>query len=136
MDGGGSRVGWGDVDIAHVVEAVLTDGVVFGDDGVGRIVVGDPAAGFVGNRALDPGVDVWIGRCMVFRRDNGAVDVGRVQSENAFDAAGVVDKVNVALAGGGFGLAMDPFDVVTGACVVSMENGAVPGRGTVGAAVG
>ena len=68
------------MDIAHVVEAVLTDGVVFRDDGVGRIVVGDPAAGFVGNRALDPGVDVGVGRGMVFRRDNSAVDVGRVES--------------------------------------------------------
>ena len=79
MDGGCSRDGWGDLDIAHVVEAVLTDGVVFRDDGVGRIVVGDPAAGFVGNRALDPG-DVGVGRGMVLRRDNSAVDFGRVES--------------------------------------------------------
>ena len=68
------------MDISHVVEAVLTDGVVFRDDGAGRIVVGDPAVGFVGNRALDPGVDVGVGRGMVFRRNNSAVDVGRVES--------------------------------------------------------
>ena len=80
MDGGCSRGRWGDLDIAHVVEAILTDGVVFRDDGVGRIIVGDPAAGFVGNRALDPGVDVGVGRGMVLRRDNSAVDVGRVES--------------------------------------------------------
>ena len=80
MDGGCSRGGWGDLDIAHVVEAVLTDGVIFRDDGVGRIVVGDPAAGFVGNRALDPGVDFGVGRGMVLRRDESTVDVGRVQS--------------------------------------------------------
>ena len=54
--------------------------MVFRDDGVGRIVVGDPAAGFAGNRALDPGVDVGVGRGMVFRRDSRAVDIGRVES--------------------------------------------------------
>jgi hypothetical protein len=69
VDGGCSRGGWGDLDIVHLVEAVLTDGVVFRDDGVGRIVLGDPAAGYVGNRALDPGVYVGVGRGMVFKRD-------------------------------------------------------------------
>ena len=44
--------------------------------------------------------------------------------------------MDVALTGGGFGLAMDPLDVVTGARVVIVEDGAVPGCGTVGAAVG
>ena len=34
--------------------------------------------------------------------------------------------MNAALAGGGFGLAMDPLDVVTGAGVVIVEDGAVP----------
>ena len=51
------------------------DGVVFRDDGIGHIVVGDPV---VGNRALNPRVDVEVGSGMVFWRDNCAVDVGRV----------------------------------------------------------
>jgi hypothetical protein len=82
VDGGSSssRGGRGDLDIAHVIEAILADGVVFRDDGVGCIVVGDPAVGLVGNQALDPGVDVGVGRGMVYRRDNSAVDFGRVDS--------------------------------------------------------
>jgi hypothetical protein len=35
---------------------------------------------------------------MVFRRNNSAVNVDRVESKNAFDAAGVVDEVDVAFA--------------------------------------
>ena len=53
-----------------------------------------------------------------------------------FDAAGVVHEVDVAFAGGRFGLAMNTLDVVTGAGVVIMEDVAVPSCGTVGATVG
>jgi hypothetical protein len=42
-----------------------------------RIVVGDPAPGFIRNRALDPEVDGGVVSGMVFGRDNGAVDVSR-----------------------------------------------------------
>ena len=78
VDGGSSRGRWGDLDIVHVIEAVLVGGVVFRDDGIVCIVVGDPATGFVWNRALDPGMGVGVGSGMVFRRDNSAINVGGV----------------------------------------------------------
>ena len=57
---------------------------------------------------------------MVFGRDTGAINVGRVESKNAFDASRIVHKMNVAFAGGGFRLAMDALDVVPRVGVVFM----------------
>ena len=66
---------------------------------------------------LDLGVDGWIGSGVVFGGDNGAINVDRVEGENAFDTSRIVHRMDVAFAGDGFICAMNALDVVPRAVV-------------------